>query len=420
MREYTEQEYREVLGNALLESPFVDAKMEQAYQKIRKAERNRRRRSRGKMLAGFSAVAAAFVLFVVVCAANPALAAKLPLMRSFFQDVEEKVSYKGDYSSRSVKWIPEETEEPKEGTEGLGEGAAESKESDSPYIQRDNGVTVTLGEVYCNDMAVYIGIHIQTEEPLPKEYMEDTKGQWEFSTVQLQTTAVADMTESGGPVIKDGVALAPNSVEGTFEDDQNFTGIIRIDASEFVEDLTPGYDGWITEENWDEHFRRIGIPDKFQYQLNIEKVFYGYNWTGDYDNPGETIQIPECVEGNWNFTLDIEKDNSDCLVKEINETDANGYGIAKITKTPYEIQAEAILPEGESIVDYVVVIRDAQGKPLESQGDNAEVYSIYNRDVSKVTVYICDYITYMDECKGENWENLPGKAAYAKEIMFDE
>lgn len=324
--------------------------------------------------------------------------------------MEEKVSYKGDYSNRSEKLIPEETE-----------GAVESTEADSPYVQTDNGVTVSLGEVYCNDMALYIGIQIQTEEPLSKAFIEESMGQWDYSTISIHSTATADMAESGELFFSDSLGLpSPYFIEGSFEDDRTFTGIIRVDVSEFVEDLTPDYDGEITEENWDEHFRRIGMPDKFQYKLNIDKIFDSYTWTGDYDHPGEHIQIPECIEGNWDFTLDIKKDTSGCMVKEINERDENGFGISKITKTPYEIQAEVILPEGESMADYFVAIRDAEGKPLESQGSNAEIYSIYNRDVSKVTVYICDYVTYMDECKAENWQNLPEKAVYAKEITFDE
>lgn len=410
MREYTEQEYRDILGNAVLESSLVDKRMAQVYGKIRKEERGRKRKRRGKALAGLATMAAAFVFMMVFCAANPALAAKLPIMGSFFKDVEEKVSYKGDYSNRSEKLIPE-------GTEGETEEAAET---DSPYVQTDKGVTVSLGEIYCNDMALYIGIQIKTEEPLSKEFIEESMGQWDYSTIEIHSTATADMAESVGLAFSDGLGMpSPNFIEGAFEDDRTFTGIIRVDASEFVEDLTPDYEGEITVENWDEHFRRIGMPDKFQYQLNIDKIFDSYIWTGDYDHPGEDIQIPECIEGNWNFTLDIEKNNSGCIVKEINEKDENGFGISKITKTPYEIQAEAILPEGESIADYFVAIRDAQGKPLESQGDNAEVYSIYNRDVSKVTVYICDYETYMNECKAENWQNLPKKAVYAKEITFD-
>lgn len=412
MREYTEQEYRDILGNAVLESSLVDKRMAQVYGKIRKEERGRKRKRRGKALAGLATMAAAFVFMIVFCAANPALAAKLPIMGSFFKDVEEKVSYKGDYSNRSEKLIPES------GTEGAME---ESAEAESPYVQTDSGATISLGEIYCNDMALYIGIQIKTEEPLSKEFIEESMGQWDYSTIEIHSTATADVAESVGLAFSDGLGMpSPYFIEGAFEDDCTFTGIIRVDASEFVENLTPDYDGEITVENWDEHFRRIGMPDKFQYQLNIDKIFDSYTWTGDYDHPGEDIQIPECIEGNWNFTLDIEKNNSGCIVKEINEKDENGFGISKIMKTPYEIQAEAILPEGESIADYFVAIRDAQGKPLDSQGDNAEVYSIYNRDVSKVTVYICDFETYMNECKAENWENLPDKAVYSKEVVLDE
>ncbi len=412
MREYTNQEYRDVLRNTSLNSPLVDEKLAQVYGKIRREEKKKKGRRMKKVFAGVSLMAASFALMIVFCAANPALAAKLPIMGSFFKEVEEKVSYKGDYSSRSEKLIPES------GTE---EGTEESAEAESPYVQTDNGATISLGEIYCNDMALYIGIQIKTEEPLSKEFIEESMGQWDYSTIGIHSTATADVAESVGLAFSDGLGMpSPYFIEGAFEDDCTFTGIIRIDASEFVEDLTPDYDGEITVENWDEHFRRIGMPDKFQYQLSIDKIFDSYTWTGDYDHPGEHIQIPECIEGNWNFTLDIKKDNSDCIVKEINERDENGFGIAKNTKTPYEIQAEAILPEGESMADYFVAIRDAQGKPLESQGGYAEIYNIYQRDVSKVTVYICDYVTYMDEGKAENWENLPEKAVYAKEITFEE
>ena len=352
------------------------------------------------MLVGLSTMAAAFVFMIIFCAANPALAAKLPIMKAFFKDVEEKVSYKGDYSNRSVKLIPEnETEE----------GIEEATEADNPYVQTDNGVTITLGEVYCNDMALYLGVQIQKDQPIPQEFIENHTYVDETESINLVTTLIIDRSESSG----NDIYICPGYMEGSFVDDHTFTGIIRVDALDFVEDLTPGYDGWITEENWDEHFKRVSIPDEFSCRLEFQEVFSQFIYLD-----GEEKNVE--VEGVWNFAFDVKKDSSEDVVKEFNERDENGFGITKITKTPYEIYAEALLPEGESIADYVVVIRDAQGKPLESQGDNAEVYSIYNKDVSKVTVYICDYDTYMDECKAENWRNLPGKAAYAKEITFDE
>ena len=115
-------------------------------------------------------------------------------MGSFFKEVEEKVSYKGDYSSRSEKLIPES------GTE---EGTEESAEAESPYVQTDNGATISLGEIYCNDMALYIGIQIKTEEPLSKEFIEESMGQWDYSTIGIHSTATADVAESVGLAFSD-------------------------------------------------------------------------------------------------------------------------------------------------------------------------------------------------------------------------
>ena len=66
-----------------------------------------------------------------------------------------------------------------------------------------------------------------------------------------------------------------------------------------------------------------------------------------------------------------------------------------------------------------MAVCDAEGKPLESQGGNAEIYSVYGRDVSKVTIYLVDYMTYMDECKGDNAHLLPEKALFQTEVVFD-
>lgn len=397
MREYTEQEYRDILGNAVLESSLVDKRMAQAYDKIRKEERGRKRKRRGKALAGLAAMAAAFVFMIVFCVANPALAAKLPIMGSFFKDVEEQVSYKGDYSNRSEKLMPE-------GTEG-----ATEEETDSPYVQTDKGVTVTVGEVYCNDMALYLGIQVQKDQPISEEFIERHSIADGAQVLPMVVSVIVDRKEAGG----NDIYMCPGGMEGFFVDDHTFTGIMRVGVDEFVEELHPEYDGEITTENWDEYYKKIGIPDEFTCRLEIEEIFSEYGFLDGEEKNDE-------VRGTWNLVVDVKKDSSQDVVKEINERDENGFGIAKITKTPYEIQAEPLLPEGEERVDYIVAICDAQGKPLEVQGDIAEVYATYQRDVSKVIVYICDYYTYMDECKAENWPNLSKKALYSTEISFEE
>ena len=111
-------------------------------------------------------------------------------------------------------------------------------------------------------------------------------------------------------------------------------------------------------------------------------------------------------------------DNSATTTVTVDETNEEGVGISEVTRTAYEIKADAIIPEGASPADYIVAICDADGKLLESQGDIVEVYSTHGRDTSKVSVYVVDYITYMDECKGDNAHLLPEKALYQTEIEF--
>ena len=55
---------------------------------------------------------------------------------------------------------------------------------------------------------------------------------------------------------------------------------------------------------------------------------------------------------------------------------------------------------------------------LPTEAEYAEIYSVYDRDVSKVYVYVVDYFTYMEECKGNNYRNLPEKAVYQTEVVF--
>lgn len=176
---------------------------------------------------------------------------------------------------------------------------------------------------------------------------------------------------------------------------RGFAGIIRVDL--MMLGILDQESGWSPIDN-------EAIPDAFAYTLKIMDIF------ADYEG--------EHLSGNWDFALDVKLNREDTIIKELGETNEQGVGIQKVTRSDYEMYAEPIFPEGKSSTDYCVAICDAEGKPLESQGEYAEVYSIYGRDISKVTIYVVDYITYMDECKGNNYTNLPKKAVYQTEVEF--
>lgn len=107
------------------------------------------------------------------------------------------------------------------------------------------------------------------------------------------------------------------------------------------------------------------------------------------------------VDGDWDFTIPVEKNNAQTETIEIEAVDSDGNGVTSLTKTPFEIT----MNESGDTFDYFPVILDADGK-LMSFGKftgTANTVAISNSDISTVYVYLCDYYEYMDELKGYYW-----------------
>lgn len=138
------------------------------------------------------------------------------------------------------------------------------------------------------------------------------------------------------------------------------------------------------------------------------------------------------VDGDWDFTIPVEKNDEQTVIKEIQAVDSEGNGVISLTKTPFEIT----MNESGDTADYFPVILDADGKPM-SFGKftgTANTVAISDRDISTVYVYLCDYIEYMDELKGYYWSDdyeekaktktfkqlLDERAVASAEVHFDE
>ncbi len=67
--------------------------------------------------------------------------------------------------------------------------------------------------------------------------------------------------------------------------------------------------------------------------------------------------------------------------------------------------------------DYVVTILDADKKRLENQGANGDIFSIYGRNTDTVYVYVCDYMQFMDELKGDD-KKIEEGALFGTEVHF--
>ena len=138
------------------------------------------------------------------------------------------------------------------------------------------------------------------------------------------------------------------------------------------------------------------------------------------------------VDGDWDFTIPVEKNDAQTVTKEIQAVDSEGNGVTSLTKTPFEIT----MNESGDTADYFPVILDADGKPM-SFGKftgTANTVAISDRDISTVYVYLCDYTEYMDELKGYYWSDdyeekaktktfkqlLDERAVASAEVHFDE
>ncbi|MFR6272515.1 MAG: DUF4179 domain-containing protein [Blautia sp.] len=122
---------------------------------LRKVKKIHRRKVFCKVCLTAGACAAAITLLLVWGFKNPVMASKLPAIGHLFSQIEKDVSYKGNFSSKANILLPED----------------KGSRTDSPYIQESNGITISVTETYCNNLAVYLAVEIYNEEAFPDDFM---------------------------------------------------------------------------------------------------------------------------------------------------------------------------------------------------------------------------------------------------------
>ncbi len=166
-KQYSEQELKAVLGRDMAESEIINRKMQEAYAMIEKSDRQKK--NNGLKRAGIrtaimaAGAAAALLLGFGVCASNPVLAAKIPLIGRIFQVEEKKVSYPGDYSEKAERLSP------------VAETGTETVKENNPYSQISDGIAFTISECYADNMAMYLAVTIEARDGFPKEFVDAAK-----------------------------------------------------------------------------------------------------------------------------------------------------------------------------------------------------------------------------------------------------
>ena len=458
---------------------------------------------------------AAAAVFSAVCITNPAFAENIPLVGNVFKQLGNSLGFYGDYS-KYAKQLTDSTEDARSAdADGSQEGSNNSQnvqaedqnttENDNSDKTKDNesysktvdGTTVTLSEVYCNELAMYLSMTIHTEDKFPDTFIR-FDGKPDIKLSENSTVKYDYM---------DGKSNLFNAyLDGKMLDDNTYAGVLRIP----VEDMTVDEAGWtkfyevrnaffkekgidVDSEDFSfdklaqalgmdeysdaklpqvggpaisDYVKDIKVPDRFAMELelkdivgtlpenqdttpdipqdlrdeynqkmeehgistddadyeslteeqkNLEHQFFTEMWNEYYErypeaNEGDNRYNSWTLKGDWKFNVDVEKNTSDTVEKDVNVVDENGDGVLSITKTPFEITMKMQDPETK----YVAVMLDANGDILPDGGvanGNADTYAIQDRDVSTVYIYLCDYYEYMDELKGYYWsDNYEEKA----------
>ena len=370
----------------------------------------------------------------------------------------------------------------------------EAENTDSKWSQTYNGTTLTVSEVYCNDTALYISLIISMEEKIPNTLLTEDGTPWinlnngsiwmkcDFNDGDMLVNAPLD-----GQLIDDHTFAGVLRIDNT-EFTYDFAGEQRFNEAWEKFWKEKGIDDAVAAGAPDEkdYLKEIKVPDQFTMELSFPQIVgmlpeeetttpeipqelrderdqavadAGLN-EDDYENFTEEHQeklrlidqeiynnytklYPDVnkhpnkyenwwVDGDWDFTIPVEKNDAQTVIKEIQAVDSEGNGVISLTKTPFEIT----MNESGDTADYFPVILDADGKPM-SFGKftgTANTVAISDRDISTVYVYLCDYIEYMDELKGYYWSDdyeekaktktfkqlLDERAVASAEVHFDE
>lgn len=330
--EYMNEKIESTL-NAQFEIPkTVNAAKEEAFAKIREkaaqktAERkivemgksDKRKKKTGKIFRTAMGITAAAAAFSAVCIVNPAFASNIPLIGKVFAQVGSSLGFAGDYKEYAKPLEKENAAEtPAKNEEELKETDSEEKK-EVTYSKTVDGTTVTLSEVYCNDVALYLSMIIETEEKFPQT------GTWQDGTPLIDINN-SSLDFSYNPSYSTAWGSHINGVlDGKMLDEHRFAGVLRVDLAETTYDyegseklyadrnailLEQGIDlmeegGYeklaaamgaenptdqMIEEycglNSEDYMKEITVPDKFDVSLNIRKIIGKL--------PEDQISVPE-------------------------------------------------------------------------------------------------------------------------------
>ena len=272
--------------------------------------------------------------------------ANIPIIGGVFEKIQDEIGFSGNYSSYATSV------------------------NETVY---DNGIGVTLSEIYCDGESLYVSYKVESEEKFQyTKYEYDSERDYDITEEEAEKIVGNQLLYSGdGKVNFSSKTLNNHGVagfEGKFIDDYTFVGVEKYD----LEDMN------------------IDIPDEFEYEITIKNLRC-VPWRGD-----EKDQV---LNGKWSFKIPVKVDRESSKIITVNEINDEGYGVKDITVTPFEIKIVTEHKSDKKILDYYVEAYDENGNRLDM--DNQR----WNEDNSITTI----------QSKGKEYKSL--EVVLYKEIL---
>ncbi len=249
------------------------------------------------------AAACAVVVGAAGTAANPVLAKQI-FSRVFGNLI--------DLSEKEESWVGQNKVYTKIAENALpAQGETDKYQDSKDYVTtvEDNGVTVSVSDVYCDGYSLYYTIAMTTNnEDLNKAetvLLYKQKGDWSFPKVVSQDGKNLETGGSWGSLKK--------------SEDGSFVGMFELSFSG---------DDFYGKERQEELKSEIEQKGRLVVDCPVEAL------TGVLNQEAEDQCLVEtaCVEGKWNLKFPVTVDNADNQTFEINQED-NGILVERATMT---------------------------------------------------------------------------------------
>ena len=238
--------------------------------------------------------------------------ANIPIVGGVFEKIQDEIGFSGNYSGYATSI------------------------NETVY---DNGIGITLSEIYCDGESLYVSYKVESNEKFKyTKYEYDADNDYDITEEQASNIVGSQLLYSGkGKVNFTNKTLNNHGVagiEGKYIDDYTFVGVEKYD----LEDIY------------------VDIPDEFEYKVTIKNLRC-IPWRGD-----EKDQV---LKGKWSFKVPVKVDKESVKTIVVNEINDEGYGVKDIIVTPFEIKIITQHKNDKEIWDYYVEAYEENGNRLE-------------------------------------------------------